>query len=70
VREMRNPYILLVLKPERKRSLVRSRCRWENTIIVDVREFGGSVWTGFFWLRIGTDGGFLLTRLHKRRVIS
>jgi hypothetical protein len=25
-----------------------------------LRKYGGNVWTGFIWLRIGTSGGLLL----------
>jgi hypothetical protein len=52
--EEKNAYEILVGKPEGKRQLVRSRRRWEGTIQTD-----GVVWTGFFWLRIGTRGGLL-----------
>jgi hypothetical protein len=27
-----------------------------------LEKYGGKVWTGFIWLRIGTTGGLLLTR--------
>jgi hypothetical protein len=30
--EMRNAYKILVIKPERKRPLGGSRCRWEDNI--------------------------------------
>jgi hypothetical protein len=42
---------------ERKRALRRPRHRWEDEIRMD-REIGW-VWSGFRWLRIGTNGGFL-----------
>jgi hypothetical protein len=58
--EMRNVYNILIGKPERKRPLVRSRRRWEDTVAMDFKEIGWEcVWTGFIWLRIETIGGFL-----------
>jgi hypothetical protein len=39
----RNPYRILVGKPEGKRPLGRHRRRWENNIITDLREIG---WDG------------------------
>ena len=47
----------LVLKPEGKGLLGRSRHRWEDTIKMDLEE--GVVGTGWSWLRIGTGGGRL-----------
>jgi hypothetical protein len=38
--EKRNPYRILVVKPERKRSLGRPRRRWVDNIIMDLREMG------------------------------
>jgi hypothetical protein len=38
--EWRNTYGILVRKPEGKRSLGRSRSRWENNIMIDLREIG------------------------------
>jgi hypothetical protein len=38
--EMRNTYEILVGKPEGKRSLGRSRCRWEDNNTMDLREMG------------------------------
>jgi hypothetical protein len=37
---MRNAYNVLVGKPEGKRPLGRTRCRWEDNIRVDHREIG------------------------------
>jgi len=37
---MRNTYEILVGKPEGKRSLGRSRCRWEDNNTMDLREMG------------------------------
>jgi hypothetical protein len=41
--EMRNIYKILAGKPDGKRSLGISRCRWEDKIKIDLREteFGG-----------------------------
>jgi hypothetical protein len=36
--EMRNAYKILVGKPEWKRPLGRPRRRWENNIIMDLKE--------------------------------
>jgi hypothetical protein len=49
----------LVGEPEAKRPLRTSRRRWLDNIKIDLRDIG---WAGFIWLRIGTNGGFLLTR--------
>jgi hypothetical protein len=50
----------LVGKPEVKRPLERPRRGWEDGIKMNLREIGwGGIWSGFTWLRIGTDGGLL-----------
>jgi hypothetical protein len=48
-------------KAGRKKSLERPRRRWEDGIKMDLREigWGGGVWSGFAWLRIGIVGGLL-----------
>jgi hypothetical protein len=38
--ERRDVYRVLVVKPERKRSLGRPRHRWEDNIKVDLQEVG------------------------------
>jgi hypothetical protein len=43
-------------KPEGKRPVGRTRCRWVDNIKKDLREI---VWTGLIWLRIETSGGLL-----------
>jgi hypothetical protein len=44
--EKRNAYRTTVGKPEGKRPLGRSRCRWVDNIKMDLREIGcgGKVW--------------------------
>jgi hypothetical protein len=44
--EKRNAYSILVRKPEGKRSIGRSRCRWVDNIKIDLREIrcGGMDW--------------------------
>jgi hypothetical protein len=53
--ELRNLYKVLVAKPEGKRPLRRSRCRWEDNIKMDLREmvFGGVDWIHLAQDRIG-----------------
>jgi len=46
-------------KPEGKRPLGRPTSRWEDNIKMYVQEVDVGVWTGSFWLGIGTDGGHL-----------
>jgi hypothetical protein len=57
--ERRILYRFLVGKIEGKRPLGRPRCRWENGMKMDLKETGWGVWSGFTWLRIGTNGGLL-----------
>ena len=57
--EGRGVHRVLVGKPEGKRPLGRLRRRWEDNIKMDLQEVGGVVGTGWSWLRIGTDGGYL-----------
>jgi hypothetical protein len=54
-------YKFLVGKSEGKRSLEKRKHRWEDGIKMDLREigWGGGVWSGFTWLRIGIVGGLL-----------
>ena len=52
-------YRVLVWKSEGKRSLGRSRRRWEYNIKMDIHEVDVVVWTGSSCLRIGTGGGHL-----------
>jgi hypothetical protein len=57
--EIRNAYKILVGKPEGNRLLVRPRCRWKDSIRMDLKEIGFGVWIGFIWLRVLTSGGLL-----------
>jgi hypothetical protein len=50
-------YNILVGRPEGRRPLGRSRCRWEDNIKMDLREIGFGMRTGFIGFRIGTGGG-------------
>jgi hypothetical protein len=50
---------VLVGNPKGKRPLGRPRRRWEDGIRMEIREIGGWMWIGFYWLRIGTDGELL-----------
>jgi hypothetical protein len=54
--EMRNAYKILVGKPEGKRELWRSGCRWKDSIRMDLGEIR---WEGVEWFRIGTSGRLL-----------
>jgi hypothetical protein len=56
-----NVYRVLVGEAEGKRQLERPSRRWEEVIKMDLREigWGGGVWSGFTWLRIGIAGGLL-----------
>jgi hypothetical protein len=47
--ENRNEYTILVVKPEEKISLGKSRYRWENNIISMLKEKRVSLWTGLIW---------------------
>jgi hypothetical protein len=45
---------VLVGKPEGKRPLGRTRCRWEDNIKMDLQGVGGVMGIGWSWLRVGT----------------
>ena len=58
--EGRGVYRVLVGKPEGRRPLGRPRCKWEDSIRMDLfGKWDVGVWTGWSWLRIGTGGGHL-----------
>jgi hypothetical protein len=42
-------YLVLVGKPEGKRRLGRSRCKWENNIKMDLRKYGVN------WIHLAED---------------
>ena len=52
-------YMILVGKPEGRRSLAGPRRRWEDNIKMDLREVGWGIWTGSIWLSIWKGGGLL-----------
>jgi hypothetical protein len=47
-----NVYMFLVGKPEGKRPLERPRCRWVDTIRIDLGEIGRG---GVDWIGLGQD---------------
>jgi hypothetical protein len=50
--EKRNPYRILVGKPERKKPLGRPRCRLADSIKIDLREKGSD---GMDWIDLARD---------------
>jgi hypothetical protein len=56
---MRNAYSSLVGKHERKTPLGRTRRRWEGNTKRILGKYGGNIWTGYIWLRMGTSGMLL-----------
>jgi len=50
--ERRGVYRVLVGKPEGKRSLGRTRCRWEDNIKMDLQEVGGR---STDWIELAQD---------------
>jgi hypothetical protein len=52
MRETRNAYMILVGKPEGKRSLGRPKRRWVDNIKIDLREIG---WDGMDWIYLAQD---------------
>jgi hypothetical protein len=54
--------VLIVGKPDGRRSLGRLRHRWDDNIKMDVREVGWGALIGLFWLRIRTSGWLLCVR--------
>jgi hypothetical protein len=55
----RKVYKVLVARPEEKRALGKPRHEWEDGIRMDLREIGWGMWSGFSWLRRGTDDRIL-----------
>jgi len=52
MRQIRNAYKILAGKPERKKSLVRPRHRWEDNIKIYLRE---TLWEGVDWILLTQD---------------
>jgi hypothetical protein len=50
--EKRNAYRTLVVKPEGKKPLGRLRCRWVDSLKLDLREIG---WDGMDWIDLALD---------------
>jgi hypothetical protein len=50
--EKRNPYRILVRKPEGKRPLGRPRCRWVDNIKIHLRKIG---WDVMNWIDLAQD---------------
>jgi hypothetical protein len=48
----RNPYRMLVEKPEGKRPPGRPTCRWADNIKIDLKEIG---WAGMDWIDLAQD---------------
>jgi hypothetical protein len=48
-------------RPEEKKPLGIPRRTWGGGVllILTLKKYGGVVWAGAIWLRIGTGGGFL-----------
>jgi hypothetical protein len=55
----------LVGKSEGSRPLGIHWHRWEDNIKIDLK-YGGRVWTGFIWLRIGTGGGMIHSSSYEK----
>jgi hypothetical protein len=51
--ERRNAYNILTGKPEGKRPVGRPRLRWGIMLEWILRKYGGKLWTGCIWLRMG-----------------
>jgi hypothetical protein len=60
--ERTDVYLVLVGKPEGKRTLGRPGIEWEDNIKMNLKDVGKKVWNGSIWLRIGTVGGHLRMR--------
>jgi hypothetical protein len=52
MRQIRNAYKILAGKPERKKSLMRPRHRWEDNIKIYLRE---TLWEGVDWILLTQD---------------
>jgi hypothetical protein len=52
--ERKGAFRILVGRPEERRPV-----GWEECITFIIQKWGGELWTGLIWLRIGTGGGLL-----------
>jgi len=60
-------YKILVGNPEGKRPLGKPRSRWEDNIIIDLKEMSGKIWTRAICFMIVISGGLLRTfGFHKK----
>jgi hypothetical protein len=57
--EGRGVYMVWVGKPEGKRLLGRSRCRWGTIVRWIFKKYGLGLWIGFSWPGIEIGGGHL-----------
>jgi hypothetical protein len=57
--DRRSAYVVLVVRPDGKRPLGKSRRRSENNVKWIFKECDKEAWTGSSWLWIGTAGGRL-----------
>jgi hypothetical protein len=57
--EKRGVYRVLVGETEGKMLLGRPNCRQDGNIKMDLQEMRWGAWTGFSWLKVGTNGRFL-----------
>jgi hypothetical protein len=60
--EKRSEYMILVGKPEENRPLGIPRRRWEDNIMMDLREIRWCSMDKLIWFMIGINGGLFLTR--------
>jgi hypothetical protein len=56
MKEMRNPYSILVGKHEGKTTLGRPGCRWKIILQWIFGKQGGKVWAGCIWFMTGNSG--------------
>ena len=61
-KKKRNTNIILVGKPEERKTLGRPRRPWWIILKWISKKHNGNSWTGLIWLGIGTSGGLLRTR--------
>jgi hypothetical protein len=61
--EMTNAYKMVVGKPEGKRPLRRSRCRWEDNIRIDLKEIG---WENVNWIHLAQWQALMNTVMNLR----